>query len=216
MTVEEYNNLLIKILEQTTKNEIILSKLDLIEENIKEAYPEYEQDETLRQEFINYIEEQIEEIKNNNIGNDEVKVTVYEKDRKLVRTSVEKVNNKITIDLYNNSYIKIGQIKTGDQTSEQFIKIEKTNSTTENNIEVEYENIQDNEILYNIKVNYLQNFENEKLNRNIEMEISNNKYESIITIENQIEFVQEFENEITLEEDNIFIDEIPEEQKIQL
>lgn len=213
LTVEEYNNLLIKILEQTTKNEIILSKLDLIEENIKEAYPEYEQDETLRQEFINYIEEQIEEIKNNNIGNDEVKVTVYEKDRKLVRTSVEKVNNKITIDLYNNSYIKIGQIKTGDQTSEQFIKIEKTNSTTENNIEVEYENIQDNEILYNIKVNYLQNFENEKLNRNIEMEISNNKYESIITIENQIEFVQEFENEITLEEDNIFIDEIPEEQK---
>ena len=67
LTIEEYNNLIIKMLEQIKKDEIILSRIDLIEDEIKQKYSEYQQEESLRTKFVNYISKKIETIKNNNI-----------------------------------------------------------------------------------------------------------------------------------------------------
>lgn len=212
LTIEEYNNLYIKILEQIIKDEIILSRIDLIEDIIKEEYEGYEQEKALREIFIDSINNEIEEIQNNNIGSEEVKIVVYESDMKTVRTSIEKSTEKVTMDLYNNSSIKISNVKLGENTNEQFIKIEKNNSETQSNILVEFEKIEDNEITKDIQLDYQQVFENNKANKVIELKISNEKYEGILNIEDNIELVQEFDNQITLDIDNIKLNDLAQEQ----
>ena len=141
-TVEECNNLYIKILEQIAKDEIILSKVDLIEKQIKEIDEDY--DGNLRENFVKSIKDKIKEIEDKNIGNDKVKITVYEKNMKTVRTSIEKNNDKTTIDLYDGSSIKIDTVKIDETTDEQYIKIESKNDGTNLNVLVEYAKIQDN------------------------------------------------------------------------
>lgn len=213
LTLEEYNNLYIKILEQITKDEIILSKIDLLESEIKEIYPEYEQDETLRTTFIDYVNDKIEEIQDNNIGNEEIKITVYENNMKTVRTSIEKTTEKLTIDIYNNSTIKINNIKLEDITIEQTVKIEKTENETQSNILIGYEQLQDNEIISDVQLNYQQTFENNELDKIIQLAISNEKYEGVLKILDNTKIVQEFENQITLDTDNVRLDELQQEQK---
>lgn len=213
ITLEEYNNLIIKILEQITKDDIIMSKIDILENEIKEKNPSYNQDETLREMTINLINDKIKEIQNNNIGNDEIKITVYESNMKTVRTSIEKITEKLTIDFYNNSVIKMDYTKLGDNTEEQVLKIEKKENDNELNILVGYEHSQDSEKLYAIQFNYNQTFENEKINKKIELEISNEKYKSVLEILNNIKIVQEFEKQIKLDNDNnIKIDELQKEK----
>lgn len=209
-TLEECNNLYIKILEQIAKDEIILSKVDLIEEQIKEIDEDY--DGNLRENFVKSIKDKIKEIEDKNIGNDKVKITVYEKNMKTVRTSIEKNNDKTIIDLYDSSSIKIDTVKIDETTDEQYIKIESKNDGTNLNVLVEYAKIQDNNTKNTVQFNYGQTFLNNELNKNIELGISNEKNEAIIKITDDTNFVQEFENEITLEKDNVDLDELDEEQ----
>lgn len=213
LTIEEYNDLYIKILEQITNDEIILSRIDLIEDEIKEKYSGYEQDETLREKFVNYINKKIEEIQNNNIGKEEVKLTVYENNAKTVRTAIEKSTEKLTIDLYNESAIKIDRTVLGDKVEEQILKIEKTKDDVEFNTLLEYEESQDNEMVKNIQLNYQQEFGNDKLLKQVELVISNEEYEGIFKIEDNTEIVQEFEDEITLDVENVELGKLQQEQK---
>lgn len=213
LTIEECNNLYIKILKQITNDEIILSRIDLLENEIKEKYSDYEEDETLREKFVNYINDEIEEIQNNNIGNEEVKITVYENNMKTVRTSIEKNTEKLTIDMYNNSTIKIDYLKLGDNTKEQIIKIEKTENETKLNVLVEYEQLQDNEIISDVQLDYQQTFENNILDKITQLKISNEKYKGILKVVDNTEIVEEFENQITLDTDNVNLDELQQEQK---
>lgn len=210
ITIEEYNNLYIKILQQITNDEIILSRIDLIENQIKEKDSNYNESETLREKFIKSINDKIEEIKNNNIGNEEVKITVYENNMKTVRTSIEKTTEKLTMDMYNNSYIKIDRTKIGDTTEEEFIKIEKNENQ---NIVFEYEQLQDNEIIHDIQINYQQTLEDNKLDRTMQFTIANEKYKATLRIKDNTKIVQEFENQITLENNNVKLDELQQEQK---
>ncbi len=210
ITIEEYNNLYIKILQQITNDEIILSRIDLIENQMKEKNSNYNESETLREKFIKSINDKIEEIKNNNIGNEEVKITVYENNMKTVRTSIEKTTEKLTIDMYNNSSIKIDRTKIGDTTEEEFIKIEKNENQ---NIVFEYEQLQDNEIIHDIQINYQQTLEDNKLDRTMQFTIANEKYKATLRIKDNTKIVQEFENQITLENNNVKLDELQQEQK---
>ena len=170
-TVEECNNLYIKILEQIAKDEIILSKVDLIEKQIKEIDEDY--DGNLRENFVKSIKDKIKEIEDKNIGNDKVKITVYEKNMKTVRTSIEKNNDKTIIDLYDSSSIKIDTVKIDETTDEQYIKIESKNDGTNLNVLVEYAKIQDNNTKNTVQFNYGQTFLNNELNKNIELEKDN-------------------------------------------
>lgn len=213
ITLEEYNNLYIKILEQIIKDDIILSKIDALENEIKEKYPFYNEDETLREKTIKSINDKIKEIENNNIGNDEVKITVYENNMKTVRTSIEKTTEKLTIDLYNDSIIKIDYTKLKDNTEEQIIKVEKTENNNQLNISVEYDKLQDSEKINETQFNYQQTFENDKLNKKITLGISNEKYKGVFKIVDNTKVVQEFENQIKLDKDNVKLDEIQEERK---
>ena len=212
LTVEEYNNLYIKILEQITKDEVILSRIDLIENEIKQKYPNYEQDNSLKEMLINNINDKIQQIERTNIGSEEVKVIVYENNGKLVRTAIEKSMNKTTIDFYNDSSIKIDNMELGENVNEQYIKIEKNKNETQSTILIEAEKTENNEVINNIKLNYQQLLENNQLNRLTEIEILNEKYKGIFSIKNNIKFVEEFEYEVNLDEDNIKLSDLQEEQ----
>lgn len=213
LTVEECNNIYIKLLEQITNDEVILSKVDLIEEKIKEKYKDYEEDKTLREKFIEYINSEIEKIKNNNIGNEEVKITVYENNEKTVRTSIEKSGQKLTIDMYNDSTIKIDNVKIGDNTEEQVLRIDKTENETQSHILLEYKELKDNDTITDVQISYQQVLENNKLNRSVQFGLANEKYEGILKIVDNTEFVQDFENKVTLDTDNVRLDELEPEQR---
>lgn len=211
-TIEEYNNLYIKILEKIEKDEIILSRIDSIEKAIKQKYPNYESDKSMRDKFVASIEEKIQNIQNNNIGNDEVKIIVYENKGNTVRISIEKPTEKIIMDIYNNK-IKIDISELGYETKEKTIKIEKDNTETENNIIIEYENKKNDETLKNIQLNYTQSLkDNDNINKKLKLLISNKKYEGILNIEDNIQIVQNFENQVKLDKDNIKIGTLQDEQ----
>lgn len=213
MTIEEYNDLYVKILQKLSNDPIILSKIDNLELIINKKYKTEKEEGYLKKEFIEEINKKIEEIQNNNIGQDEVKITVYENNMRTVRTTIEKTTNKITLDVYNNNTaIKIDNLEIGDSQTEQILKIEKDGSTSEENVLVEYEKMSNNEIENDIQINFKQNMQNSNIMKNVKLDIANQKYKSSFIIEDNIKVVNEFEDEITLDTDNIVINDLEEEK----
>lgn len=209
MTLEEYNNLYVKMLQQLEKDEILLAKIDAIEEQLKE----YNVEENLKDKIIEKINEKIKNIQDNNIGNDEVKITVYENNGKTVRTSIENGTDKLALDFYNEASMKITQTKMEDVVKEKTIKIEKQKKDTQINTIIEYSNSEENQEKYNITLNYEETNQNNNIQKNVELSISNDKNQANLKINDTINIVDEFENEITLNEDNVNIDELEDEQK---
>lgn len=209
MTLEEYNNLYVKMLQQLEKDEILLAKIDAIEEQLKE----YNAEENLKDKIIEKINEKIKKIQDNNIGNDEVKITVYENNGKTVRTSIENGTDKLALDFYNEASMKITQTKMEDVVKEKTIKIEKQKKDTQINTMIEYSNSEENQEKYNITLNYEETNQNNNIQKNVELLISNDKNQANLKTNDTINIVDEFENEITLNEDNVNIDELEDEQK---
>ncbi len=211
LTFEEYNNMYIKVLEQIQQDEIILSKIDKIVNYLEEISSEESniKGKELKELFIGYIQEKIEEIQNNNIGNDEVKITVYESKGKTVRTNIERTANKITLDLYNESAIKINQILLEENTEEKTLKIEKNSS----DIIMEYTSVQNNEIINTISFNYKESLTNNHLEKTTDIKIGNQKYDSILTINNNIDFLEQLQEKMSLGENNIELDNLNKSQK---
>ena len=212
MTVEEYNNLYIKILEQLKTDETILSRIDTIEKTIKENYPDYTSEDKLRNKFIHNIEDKIKDIQNNNIGSDEVKITVYESKGTTVRFAIEKTTEKILFDLYGGTSIKLDISKIGYETTEKTFTIEKTAGSNEQKTLIEYENKKNDEILNNFKLEYNQTLENNKIAKNAEITIAKDKYKGIFDLEDNIKIVDNFENQIALE-NNVELNKLQDEQK---
>lgn len=212
MTVEEYNNLYIKILEQLKTDEIILSRIDTIEKTIKENYPDYTSEDKLRNKFINNIEDKIKDIQNNNIGSDEVKIIVYENKGTTVRVAIEKTTEKILLDLYGGTSVKLDISKIGYETTEKVFTIEKTTQSNEQKALIEYENKKNDEILNSLKLEYNQTLENDKITKNTEITIAKDKYKGIFDLEDNIKIVDNFENQIALE-NNVEINKLQDEQK---
>lgn len=210
ITIEEYNNLKIKVLEKLKQDEVILNKLDIIENEIKKAGFENGEN-TLRKDFTELLEEKIEEIKDNNIGNDEVKITVYENKGKTVRTLIEKNLNKVTIDI-DDSYLKIDNTELGEKTNEEFLTIQNVNNENESNVNVEYKNIKNNEIIENVKALIDQENSQNNANRKLTIDILNEENKATISLNEKIRFVDEFDEQITLDTDNINLSKLSDEK----
>ena len=211
LTLEEFNNLYIKLLEQLSGDEIILSKIDKVQDKIKEINSNYS--ENLREKFVANIKTKIEDIQNNNIGNQKVRIIVYENNGKTVRTSIEKETEKITIDFYNGSSMKITNTEIGDITKEESIKIEKQSNENQSSTAFEYEKTEDNEIKINIHLDYEKATQGDEIQKQFKFGIANESNEVTLKITNTINIVDEFENQITLDTDNIDMDKLNEEQK---
>ena len=210
MTYEEYNNLLIKVLENLKENQTILSKIELINGQIKELYPSYS--DNLKDEFVSKIEEKINNIKDNNIGNDTVKITVYENSMKTVRTVIEKNDGTITLD-NSGTTIKLNVSKTGNQSEEKEIRY---TINGDDNISVAFSDKENDKITKELLVNYLQTVNGSNVKRTYEIEIENEKYQGKFNIDDEIQFVTEFDNSLLENSDNLEINKLNSEQKTSL
>ena len=211
LTKEQYNNLIVKVLEQVSNDEIILSKIDNVENIIKEKYSSYDSEKSLREEFVEEINKEVEDIQNNNIGNDEVKITVYESKGKTTRTTIQTNTGKLNIDLYNN-VIKFDNIEYSQTENEQIIQIEKNSSENEEDISIEYEKIEDNEITADVELKLNQKMENGNIKNQIELSLKNDKYKTVLTIDDNIEIVDKFENQINIEDNNVELSSLDEDK----
>ena len=215
-TKEQYNNLLIKILEQVAQEEIILAKIDNIQNNFVEyGIIQDGQNISLRDTFIKYINNIITKIKNTNIGNEAYRIIVYESNGQTIRTVVETEGNSTEIDIYNNgTSITIQNNKLENQNeTRKLINLENTSQDNMQNIVFNYEEAENNVYKRKIQIAMKKELQNNEINGDIGLsyEIGNNKVE--ITATENAKLVNEFENQLILnEENNITFNNIEEEQ----
>ena len=215
-TKENFNNVLMKILEQISQDEIILNKID----NIQSKLIEYNiiqnnEDINLRNEFINYINNYITEIKNKNIGNETHRITVYENNGQIVKTVIETQENTIEIDVYNNGtsvIIQNSKLENKNQTK-NLIKLENGSQDNIQSLIIQYEEIENDIVKNNIKFETKKEIQNNDIDGNINLiyELDGNKVE--ISATEFIERATEFEDKMELnEENNVTLNDLQEDQ----
>ncbi len=148
---EEANDIYIKILEQLKTDEEILNKISQIEPlgvvlNLIRGDAEAYNNEYLKEKYVDILNQKIEEIRQNNIGTDEVKCTVYQLNGNLVRTQLEEKSRILTIDLdkINNDSINVEvKIKNVNDESEneKSLRITKNEENNESKISFELKDI---------------------------------------------------------------------------
>lgn len=98
LNMQDIKNLSIKLLESLKQDEIILTKLQLIDEKIREYDKEYSE-KSLKDSFAELIQEAIDELTASEITEEEkIYITIYEKDGNTVRIKVELGLEYITLD----------------------------------------------------------------------------------------------------------------------
>lgn len=214
ITKEEYNNIVIKVLEKMTTDEIILGKIDNIENKLNE-YIKLEQEKSMREQFVEYLKERIQEIKDNNIGKEKAKITVYENQKKTIRTTIETDERKITLDLYDSQKsIKLDDIKNENNTQlENIFLIEKSNENGEYKTTLSYEKATEGKKTYIASFEMTQKLQEDKINNQYIVFIDNQTDEATLKVNQEITLVNELENKIQFsEENNITINSLEKEK----
>ena len=100
LTKEQLNNVYINILENLKEDEIILNKIDEIQNKINQlTLGENNQD--LKNEFTQKIDLTIGRIRQTNIGTEETKIIVYENSGKTISTSIQTQEYQINLNCLN-------------------------------------------------------------------------------------------------------------------
>ena len=94
LNMQDIKNLVIQLLETLKQDEIVLSKLEVLDEMLQE-YTE----ETIKESFIDAIQKEIDDLKAKTITQDEsITTTLYEQNKKTVRIKLEQQLEYITLD----------------------------------------------------------------------------------------------------------------------
>ncbi len=198
LTKEQMNNLYIKMLEEVKQDEIILAKMDEIQA-LLDKYQLGEENTNARDEFVESIDERITKIIQNNIGQEEAKIIVYENYHNTVRTVIQNPEYEITLDvlsLQNENYIQLSY-QDIENKIEQVITYKKEENQTTSSIKMtEGQETKEYSLVSNEKI------DGNSRNKNMiaTYEDGSNRVEANIEQKNNI--VTEFENEIILNEEN--------------
>ena len=132
---------------------------------------------------------------------------------KTVRTSIEKNTEKLIVDMYNNSTIKVDSVKLGDTTLEKIFKIEKINDNNELQYNVNYTTLSNSDVLSDMKFSYKHSNDEKELKQKAIIEVANEANKATLTINNDIKYVNEFGNQVLFEDKNVRYDQIEGQQK---
>ena len=222
MTKEKFNDIYIQILQEIQEEDIILTKLENIDNKMNTCYNLIQNEKTsnLKQDFIDKINDKIEEIQNTNIGNDERTISVFETDGVAISLSVDTEENFVGLDVVNtndSNFINLlGNEKIEDQEKENSfdLKIQKTPVTNNEEIVINYKVVEEgkettNECTINRKM------ENAQANHNIHISRSVGQNTLNISIDKVIDIVNEFKEkeELVENENNIMMENLSDEQK---
>jgi len=193
---EQLNNIYISILEELKQDEIVLNKIEKIQEILNKYEITQESDvEDLKESFAKKLDEYIKTIQETNIGQDVVTISVYENDKKTVKTVIDSSAYEVNIEYLsqeNNKYV-LFEAKdkiSNDEKEQKILLVEKNN-----NIKLDYENKSNSEKdLISFEKN--QKMENDKFNRDFTIKYENleNRVEAILKEENNIDVDFEKEN----------------------
>lgn len=192
LTKEQLNNLYVKILEQSKQEEIILNKLDNIQSQL-EKYA-IKLDKNLRDYFVDELDTKIQEINATNIGSENTSIIVYESDSNTIKTTIETPDYVIDLNCINNQYLEFN-----NQNSEKSVNLRLEKDS--NNIEIQLTtNADEITKTYTISDEKLINGNNATRNILFRYEDVSNRLEA--NLAQNIEFTNQFDNQVILDEQN--------------
>lgn len=208
VTKEQLNNMYIKMLEEAKQDETILTKIDKLQ-TILQSY-QFDETINLRERFVRKLESLITDITKNNIGKEEAKLIVYENNQTTIRTVIQYPDYEINIDVLSSQTEDYLQISYQNATSE----IEKvlTYKKKSEETSIVFMNKKDEKTTqYSFVVN--EKVEGYHCQKNIVASYKDNSNRVEATVEQKINIVNSFENEIVLEDGNaINLSELETEQ----
>lgn len=222
ITKEQFNDIYIQILEELEKDEIIISKIEAIDNKLNE-YHQFMQDgktSNIKQDFIDDIENTIQKIQNFNIGNNERTISVFESNGVAISLSIDTEDDIVGLDVINgegkNFINLLGREKTeeGEEENSFDFKVEKIAATNDETITIQYNTVEDGEEIIN-KCSISRKMENSNVNSNVNISRSVEQNTLEITAETNTTIVNEFEEkeELVENENNIIIGNLNDEQK---
>ena len=222
ITKEQFNKIYMQILENLEKDEMILSKLEEIDNKINEYYNLIENEETsnIKQEFIDKIDNTIQKIQNFNIGTDERTISVFESDGVAIGLSIDTEEEFIGVDVINgegNNFINIlgnEKIEEGEEENNFDFKIEKTAETNNEIIKLQYNIVEEGKEKTN-ECSIERKMENSKVDSKINFNMGVNGNIIEINVESITNIVNDFEEKEKLveNENNIIVENLNDEQK---
>lgn len=209
LTNEELNNLYVDLLESLKQDEIILNKLESIQNKIDAININSSENKNLKESFAEEIDLQIEKINKNNIGNQETKIIVYENSGKTIRTAIQGKDYEMNFDYINTQDEKnIGLTVKKDEIETYNIKFKKDKDGI--NLDI-YLNDETNPIKISLEQN--KNESDKKFSNNINLKYENANSKLEVSAEQEINIVDNFENKNTLNDQNsILLNGLEEEQ----
>ena len=222
ITKEQFNKIYMQILENLETDEMILSKLEEIDNKINEYYNLIENEETsnIKQEFIDKIDNTIQKIQNFNIGTDERTISVFESDGVAISLSIDTEEEFIGVDVINgegNNFINIlgnEKIEEGEEENNFDFKIEKTAETNNEIIKLQYNIVEEGKEKTN-ECSIERKMENSKVDSKINFNMGVNGNIIEINVESITNIVNDFEEKEKLveNENNIIVENLNDEQK---
>lgn len=198
LTNEELNNLYVDLLESLKQDEIILNKIESIQNKINSININSSESKDLKESFAEEIDLQIEKINKTNIGNQETKIIVYENSGKTIRTAIQGKDYEINFDYINTQDEKnIELIVKKDEIETYNIKLKKDKDGIKLDI---YSNDETNPIKISLEQN--KNESDKKCSNNINLKYENTNSKLEVSAEQEINIVDKFENENTLNDQN--------------
>ena len=197
LTKEQLNNMYVNLLETLKQDEIILGKIDNLQNKIN-TINLYQQNSTIniKDEIVNMIDQKIQEINQSNIGSDQTQIIAYEMDGQTARIAIKTTEYEIDFDcLGNNSFLQLSLIE-GENTSE-FI-LERNTDETDLTIQTINEEGQPIKITYS-QTNKIEN-KNETKNYSLIYEDDDQRVNASIV--QNISIVQSLENKVSTNEEN--------------
>ena len=198
LTNEELNNLYVDLLESLKQDEIILNRLESIQNKIDAININSSESKDLKESFAEEIDLQIEKINKTNIGNQETKIIVYENSGKTIRTAIQGKDYEMNFDYINTQDEKnIGLTVKKDEIETYNIKLKKDKDGI--NLYI-YLNDETNPIKISLEQN--KNESDKKCSNNINLKYENANSKLEVSAEQEINIVDNFENENTLNAQN--------------
>ena len=217
LTKEELNNIYIEILNQIKTDDIILKKLENLDNKINE-YNDIMQNgkkSKIKEEIVNKITEKTEEIKNSNIGSDQRRIIVYESQGKPISLGIENGESKIyinTIDEENKKFFEIEETKeTEKENSSDFI-IEKNIQENNEQIIVTYNKVVDDEKIENT-LDYTRKLENDTVNVDFKLNRKIKDFNIEVNLNNVIKIVNNLDKIELDETNNVLLEDLDEDNK---
>lgn len=211
---EQFNELIIKLLERISKDEIILGKIDNIQSEL-EKYQVTLEETTLREMFTQMLEEKIENIKDNNIGQEETEITVYESNGTTIKTYIKTPDDELSINLYEEkSGVQFDYIENLDnKTKESNIVFQNMTSADSQDMRIQFSKLEDGTEKNTIDLQVTRNKQEQKINNVYQLRYYVSGNEANIKVDQYLTVVNALENKIQLtQENNVVLNELEQEQ----